>query len=436
MDFLPGKLAFVVLVIVAQLLAWRYFRARLKKRLATVLLNFLYIFFNLLGFGAFLFLYALDFYPESPFLWDFVLRPALIWEMTHVLWLPVALLLSLIKLVWSLFFRREPKGLPKLFRAAKRGPSLFNLVGLALVLGLALAFYGYSRSLSGPATTRLDLSFPDLPPDLEGFKIALLADFHLGLGLYPAELQKALELAASEDPQIVLIAGDLVSRKTLSMGLFREPISALKAVPYGVYAVLGDSDHFSENPHNVTQLISGLGVRVLSDERVNIHGLPLTIIGFQDPGTPPWSLWPLAFPSDGRELPFASLKGLNPPEDNFVVVLCHRPEGVAGAREAGADLFLAGHALGGLIASPLSDQLNLAAPFYEYSSGLYANRETLVYVTRGLSSPRLFFRLFAWPEIAVITLHKGPRSPAPTPTPTPETPPESALEPPAAAPEP
>jgi predicted MPP superfamily phosphohydrolase len=70
----------------------------------------------------------------------------------------------------------------------------------------------------------------------------------------------------------------------------------------------------------------------------------------------------------------------------------------------GYDLFLASHAMGGLIAIPGFPQRNLASLFYPESSGLYQVEGMSVLVTRGLSSPYPPLRLWAWPEINLLTL--------------------------------
>ena len=53
---------------------------------------------------------------------------------------------------------------------------------------------------------------------------------------------------------------------------------------------------------------------------------------------------------------------------------------------------------------PFFKDLNLAAVFYRYSSGLYHEHPCWLNVSKGLGSVGLPFRVVAWPEIDVITL--------------------------------
>ncbi|MDR2353577.1 MAG: metallophosphoesterase [Deltaproteobacteria bacterium] len=399
MDSFTIKAGAALLIVLSQLLAWRYFRVRVKKRWTTFFLNFIYILGNFLGLGATI-LFLLDIAPNSELIWDFAIRPGLIWELVHVVWLVPAFLILLLKGLWTLFFHREPKGLPKLFRE-KPGPSLFNLTGLVLILFLFAAFFGYLQIVSKPEVNQVTLTYENLPPELEGFTIAVISDFHLGLGLNPEELKKILKITADLNPQLVVFLGDFVNIKALAANEYKSPLAPLKYVPYGILAVLGNEDLLTDNPENIRLILSAQGIKILSNERLNLHGTPISIVGFEDPGH--------SFPDfppqkDALTLPLPNVKGPLPPEGNFVIFLNHRPEGILEANQLEADLFLAGHTYGGIVALPWNKDLNLASLYYTYTSGLYEINPLKVFVTRGVSSPLFSTRLFAWQEIALLTL--------------------------------
>ncbi|MDR1042255.1 MAG: metallophosphoesterase [Deltaproteobacteria bacterium] len=402
-----------LLILLAQLLAWRYFHARIKSRFLKAVLNLVYILFNILGIYALLTVFVLNFPAPSFFIWDFIVRPGLTWELVHLFWLPPAALVGLMRLAWTGLVKREPKGLTKLFMREKPGPGLTDPAGLLLVLMLALSFYGYSRQLAPPDVARLEIPYPDLPQELDGFTMAVASDFHYGAGQNLQELVRAFEIIAGEKPHAVFLLGDMVSnRNSLLASDYREPLALLENVPYGVWGVLGNHDHYTENPHNVLQLLSNAKAEILSDRRANLRGLPLTVTGFDDPGTRDFDLYPLSFPDESRTLPFQAVQGPASPPDNFNVVLTHRPSGAADAAARGTDLYLAGHARGGGFRLPGFRDANPAALFYAYTSGRYTLDGMEIYVTDGLAAPVSPFRLFAWPEIAVITLKRGPKPPA------------------------
>jgi predicted MPP superfamily phosphohydrolase len=407
MAITPVFLVFTLLIILSQFLAWRYFLARLTKKASRFCLNFLYILANLLGLYALLSVYILDFKPPSSVLWDFIVRPGLIWEFSHIVWLIPALLITVLSFIWNQL-KKEPQGLPKLFRAKKPGPSLFNPIGLILILFLALGFYGYSHQLSGPTITEITINFSSLPEKLDGLKIAAISDFHYGRGQNLDELNKTFAQVSTLNPDIVVLLGNLVHKQSFLTSDFKEPLAYLKNVPHGVFAVLGNYDLYTENPHNVTQFLTSAGTKVLSNESFSHPSIPLTLIGFSDPGTPVWELSPLSVPNQNITLPWNKLQGPIPPEGNFIILLNNRPVDIdATSARNDVDLFLAGHTRGGIYQLPWDRQINLASLFYDYSSGYYSLENMDVFVTRGLAAPLSPFRLFAWPEITLLTLKKA-----------------------------
>src|SRR3954454_9117833 len=79
---------------------------------------------------------------------------------------------------------------------------------------------------------------PGLPPELEGLRIAHVSDFHLGFpSRGSAAIERAVDWIEERQPDLTLISGDLLSRRS------GEPrLRALLArLPRG-YAVLGNHD--------------------------------------------------------------------------------------------------------------------------------------------------------------------------------------------------
>jgi predicted MPP superfamily phosphohydrolase len=185
----------------------------------------------------------------------------------------------------SPFLDRTPKGLPRLFRVKKAGATLGRLILCAWFLCLGTAFYGYWVQ-QGPANVRrVTVASPDLPAKLEGFRIVHLSDFHYGLGSDLSDLDRRLAQAADLRPDLVVVTGDLLDSKSALAADFREPLKRLSWVRFGVYAVLGNHDLYADNPAEETRLLESFGVQVLRNEAVSVGSLPLTIAGFDDPGT-------------------------------------------------------------------------------------------------------------------------------------------------------
>jgi predicted MPP superfamily phosphohydrolase len=226
-----------------------------------------------------------------------------------------------------------------------------------------------------------------------------------------SELETTMRVAASEKPDLVVITGDMVDRDPENARLYYEPLRLLENVPHGVFAVLGNHDHYAGG-YQVAKLLDGYGLKMLVEERLNLPNAPITIVGLDDQSSGFW-LGPYGLrkwrglETDPDILTFSHLTGPARRAEDFSLLLNHRPEGYRQASNHGFDLYLAGHTHGGQYQLPGDTQGNLASFFYRYSSGLYHDHDCYLNVSRGLASVGIPYRLFAWPEIDIITLRRS-----------------------------
>src|SRR5687767_10302407 len=88
----------------------------------------------------------------------------------------------------------------------------------------------------------IDVPLAGLAPELDGFRILHLSDFHLGtLSLNGRALERAVSWAQDdEELDLVALTGDLLSRQRGETRL-RDALRRLRA-RYGTYAILGNHD--------------------------------------------------------------------------------------------------------------------------------------------------------------------------------------------------
>jgi predicted MPP superfamily phosphohydrolase len=275
-----------------------------------------------------------------------------------------------------------------------------------LLTAAAVSGYGLLRQSLPPHLVRKTLPFPNLPQQLAGFKICQISDVHLGMWLTQGEMANAFERAAEEKPDLVVLTGDLVDTRPSNAKLYYEPLGVFDGVPHGVYAILGNHDHYTGASE--VALYLGRRLHMLVQKRVLLPDAPMTIVGLDDPGSRGSFLgarWKRQnTDKDPDVLSFSGVQGPPFRAGDFNLLLNHRPEGYRQASREGFDLYLAGHTHGGQYQVPFFKDLNLAAIFYKYSSGLYHEHPTWLNVSRGLGSVGLPFRVVAWPEIDLITL--------------------------------
>jgi predicted MPP superfamily phosphohydrolase len=237
-----------------------------------------------------------------------------------------------------------------------------------------------------------DVFLRGLPPELDGFRILHLSDFHLGtLSLNARALARATEWAAGSGVDLVAITGDLVSRRRGAAAL-RQALARLEA-PHGVFAVLGNHDvavtrdPFSR-PADLSQL-DGAEARLLEHEaaEVEVEGRIVQIVG-----------------ADPRQR-YLGLGGLANGRADLRILLMHFPDDADRLPPDAYHLVLAGHLHGGQICVPApGGKLRLSQLRAAYWEGLFERADGALHVSRGIGTTFVPFRFLARPEATVLTL--------------------------------
>ncbi len=239
----------------------------------------------------------------------------------------------------------------------------------------------------------LEVALPGLPAELEGLRIAHLADLHLGVPSPGARaVERAVDWVVERQPDFVFLTGDLLARPGGEARL-RDLIARLPPV----YAVLGNHDFAdSRDPFSkpVGEVDLGAGTLLLDEEvTLEVRGRRVQIVGV-DPRTymrleaRPWEL------AD----PTADLR----------ILLCHFPRIVDFLPERVFDFVLSGHMHDGQICLPLPrGKLRLAHPFAPYNHGIYRRPGGVLHVSSGLGTTFLPLRFFARPEATELTLRSA-----------------------------
>ncbi len=239
-----------------------------------------------------------------------------------------------------------------------------------------------------------------LPDAFDGYRIAHVSDLHnaqMGDGN-----EKLLSMLREASPDIICITGDLIDSRNTAIDIalaFAE--KAMEIAP--CYYVTGNHEaRVSEYDELKSGLIE-LGVVVLEDEMLSLEksGETITLIGVNDPSHQTDYLF-----GDSETVMQNKLSELMCDNDEYTLLLSHRPELFEVYVECGADLVLSGHAHGGQFRLPFVG--GLMAPnqgfFPEYDAGLYTQGNTAMIVSRGIGNSILPFRFNNRPEVILIEL--------------------------------
>ena len=241
-----------------------------------------------------------------------------------------------------------------------------------------------------------------LPESFSGFRIAHVSDLHNAeIGENNSVLT---ELLIESDPDIIAITGDIVdSRNTdfeVALDFVRE---AVKIAPCYYTNGNHESRVWSEYKTFEKQLREA-GVKVLRNEYVELTsgGEKITLLGIDDPSFATYDERNVGDPNMLTSVINTTL-GDN---DNFVVMLTHRPEFFDVYAACGIDLSLCGHAHGGQIRLPLIGGIYSPGQglFPKYTTGVYSLDGCDMSVSRGIGNSRFPFRVANRPEVVIVEL--------------------------------
>jgi uncharacterized protein len=251
-----------------------------------------------------------------------------------------------------------------------------------------------------PVVTRIDIPLLRLPREFDGFTIAQLSDFHYDPYFSVIPIRKAVFLANTLNPDLVVLTGDFVSAPVASKSAHANQAS-LQAYPcsdvleklrakHGVWAVLGNHDAATNSDH-VTEALKQAGIQVLSNSAAPIErsGRRFWLAGVEDV-------------LNGRPDMRTALRGI--PADEPVVLLVHEPDFADRSVHHSIDLQLSGHSHGGQIRIPLLGAPYLPPMGRKYPKGLRKVGNLTLYTNVGLGTLYIPVRFACAPELTFITL--------------------------------
>ncbi|MGX9297424.1 metallophosphoesterase [Tsukamurella paurometabola] len=281
----------------------------------------------------------------------------------------------------------------RLVRPGFDGAPLRRVVALVGVVGaVGATLYGLVEAAT-PRVTHTQIRLTSMPAVLETVKVALITDIHAGPVRTRSFVQDVVDRTNAEEPDLVILGGDLIDGTVAQIGEDLAPLRDLRA-PLGVLAVTGNHEYYAGDAVNWVQRWRDVGVRPLTNESVQLWrdgangGSAITVVGVNDrKGSPP-----LAADYD------AAFQGVQRSE--FVLAVAHEPLQGREFAARGADLQVAGHTHGGQI-WPFRYLVTLQQPALQ---GLESVDGMPVYTSRGAGAWGPPVRVAAPPEIAILEL--------------------------------
>lgn len=235
---------------------------------------------------------------------------------------------------------------------------------VAGALPLVGALYGFAAERLRFGVDRVEVPIANLPPALDGVRIAQLSDIHVGGYMPVAQVRRAVEMANALGADLAVITGDFITGATDPLEDCIAELSRLRA-PLGVWGCNGNHEIYADAEDTAADLFRRQGMRLLRHENAELvwRGQRLNLIGvdYQRERTP-----------SGRRLP--KLLGVERlvRRDAPNILLSHNPNAFPRAAELGIELTLAGHTHGGQVQVEILDRRWSPARFFtDFVAGLY-----------------------------------------------------------------
>ncbi|MFC6562524.1 metallophosphoesterase [Actinoplanes utahensis] len=260
--------------------------------------------------------------------------------------------------------------------------------GTAIFAGLTAAGitgYGVRTATGAPRIDRFAMPMAKLPRAMDGTRIAVVSDIHIGPLTGVSHAERIVQVINSVNADLVCVVGDLVDGSVAELGRFAAPLGGIQS-RHGAFFVTGNHEYYSGAEEWIRE-VDRLGLRPLRNERVAIDGLDLA--GVND----------LTGEEQGDAPDFARALG-DRDTSRPVVLMAHQPVAAKEAAPYGVDLQVSGHTHGGQMA-PFNMLVKLQQPVV---SGFGEVDGVPVYVTNGAGYWGPPVRVGAPPQVTVIEL--------------------------------
>ena len=300
--------------------------------------------------------------------------------------------LDLIKIFSHLFIKKTRVHLLKI-----RSTLLFLIIGFFIFYIPIRIIYDYNSV----SVRKIEYQKENLPRQLENFKVVFISDIQADHYTDERRLTSYLNKVNSLNPDLILIAGDLITTGPNYIELSAQEVGKLKS-KYGIYSCVGDHDNWAyrnDYARSLSEVKSALnyhGVQMIDNDikKVNVDSAEIAITIITN-----------TYVETIAENILDSLSLNN--NGSFKIFLTHQPQEflIGAAQKNEFDLFLAGHTHGGQITF-VFPFIQLTPTMFEtsYIRGDFWFDRMLMIINRGLGMSLAPLRYNSTPEITLITL--------------------------------
>ncbi len=281
----------------------------------------------------------------------------------------------------------------KIEKRKKKIRKLLIIIFLIIILVILYARFVEPYLLK---TNEIKITSNEITDSFKGLKIVHISDIHYGTVVKDKILKKIVTEINILKPDIVIFTGDLIDDK------YKENKNDLSIIikylkninsTYGKYAVIGNHDYYNTNYKNIIYDSGFILLNNNYDIIYNEKNESIGIYGFDDIlyGTPTLDL----------------LNDEKYKNTNYKIVILHEPDYIDNIiYDYKVNLILAGHSHNRQVNIPFIKAFWLPQGAKTYYDNYYNINDVDIYISNGIGTSFLKFRLFSIPSINFYRITK------------------------------
>ena len=273
----------------------------------------------------------------------------------------------------------------------KKGFKIFKIVFLLILMVICFLLYSRYISTYGFEVREYSKVYDNLPKEYHGLKIVQISDIYYGNTTFKKELKTLKNEINKLKPDILVFTGDLVSsgynlsdnEKEYIINTFNDIFTSI-----GKFSVLGDLDNEES-------------INILKKSNFNILNNTSELI-YKDTTTP---LYINGISSTIKDEAHIVSAFENNNKNIFTITLMHETNSIDEIlNNYNTDIIMAGHSRNGQIRLPLIGGLLKSKNSNKYNDFYYHKENTDIYISGGIGTKTIPFRLFNRPSINLYRL--------------------------------
>lgn len=265
---------------------------------------------------------------------------------------------------------------------------------IIIILITIIILYGIFISTKNLDVIKYEIINENIPENFNEIKIVHISDIHYNTAIKKKELKNIVNKINDLEPDIVIIGGDILDNSIIYKNSDKNTlIKYLSQIDsnLGKYIIRGDND----NDDIWLEIVENSEFTILNNSSqliYNDYENPIMISGLDSNYTKE-NLDTIYnyLNNDGKSI-------------KYKILVIHEPDYINNININNFNLILAGHSLGGQIKIPIIQNLFLPKNSKNYYKDYYKIKNTDFYISSGLGTTKIKFRLFNNPSINIYTL--------------------------------